>query len=132
MNKIIAVVGVALCATGAWRAVETMQFTKSAVEVSGTVTVVQELPGPPKPRQKTPLHVSYRLSDGREFSAVTHLPLLQSIKQGDQIRLLVDPNRPEVAQLPLWSELWARPLTYSIGGLLVLLASRILAGRRTR
>ncbi len=132
MNKIIVIVGLLLFLVGAVSAVQTVRFKKKAVEVIGSVLTVEELRGPPKPRQKTPLHVSYQFADGRQFSAVTHMPLLQAVKQGDQIRLLVDPSDPGTARLPLWSEMWARPLTYLIGGLLVLLAGRVLTNRRTR
>jgi hypothetical protein len=132
VNKIILIVGLLLSIAGAVSAVQTAQFNQKAVEVVGSVLVVEELRGPPKPRQKTPLHVSYQLSDGQQFSAVTHMPLLQAVKQGDQIRLLVDPADPGTVRLPLWSEMWARPLTYLIGGLLVLLAGRVLTNRTTR
>jgi hypothetical protein len=132
MNKIITTVGALLFVFGVWSSLQTIRFTQRAVEVVGNVLVVEELRGPPKPRQKTPLHVSYQLADGRQFNAVAHMPLLQEVKQGDQIRLLVDPAEPASAQLPLWSEMWARPLTYLLGGLLVLLAGRVMTNRRTR
>lgn len=132
MNKIITTVGLLLFIAGAWSGMETFRFIQRAEAVLGRVLVVEELRGPPKPRQKTPLHVSYQFADGRQFDAVTHMPLLQQVKQGDEIRLLADPTAPDSVRLPLWSEMWARSLTYLIGGLLVMLAGRVLTNRRTR
>jgi hypothetical protein len=132
MNRIIPLVAVILLALGAAQALKTVSFTRNAVVVTATVAVVEERRGPPKPRQKTPLHVTYRSDDGQEHSAITHLPMLQEIRQGDSIRLLVDPAHPSVVKLPLWSELWARPLTYLIGGALLLLVGRVLRVKKLR
>jgi len=103
MNRIIPLVAVLLLAIGIVQAFQTVSFSRKAIVVTATVSVVEERTGPPKPRQKTPLHVVYRLNDGQEYSAVTHLPMLQVIRQGDSIRLLVDPNHQSVVRLPLWS-----------------------------
>lgn len=132
MHKIILALGFVLLIVGGAEGVKIAKFYSHAVEVTGVVTGVQELRGPPKPRQKTPLFVSYRLQDGSEVQAVTHLPMLQQIKQGDSIRLLADPNQPQDVRLPLWSELWARPLTYLVGGFLLVLVARVLGAKRTR
>jgi hypothetical protein len=132
VKSLISLVGVVMTLAGVWLGGETFAFQRRAIAVQATVTGVQELRGPPKPRQRTPLHVSYKLSDGREYSAITHLPLLQEIKQGDSIRLLVDPTAPERARLPLISELWARPLTYLVGGILLVVVGRVLSSKRTR
>lgn len=131
MNRVISVVGVGLLAAGTFGAFQTYSFQREAVEVQGQVVLVEELRGPPKPRQKTPLHVSYTLN-GSQYSTVTHLPLLQVVKPGDTIRLLADPKNPEDARLPLLSELWARPLTYLIGGILMLVVARVLGNRTLR
>jgi hypothetical protein len=132
MHKIILGLGLVLLVVGGIEAAKTASFLSKAVEVVGAVTGVQEFRGPPKPRQKTPLYVSYKKQDGSEVQAVTHLPMLQQIKQGDSIRLLVDPNKPDDVRLPLWSELWARPLTYLIGGVLLVIVARVLGTKRTR
>lgn len=132
MNRIVVVVGVFLILVGSYQAEGVVDFQRRAVEVQGIVTAVEHLPGPPKPRQRTPLHVLYNLSDGREFRAVTHLPLMQEIKEGDAIRLVVDPSDPQDVRLPLISELWARPLTYLVGGLLMLITAWVLRRNRVR
>jgi hypothetical protein len=132
MHKIILGLGVVLLLVGGIESAKTTNFQSNAVEVVATVTGVQELRGPPKPRQRTPLYVSYRQADGSEVQAVTHLPMLQQIKQGDSIRLLADPNKPDDVRLPLWSELWARPLTYLIGGVLLVIVARVLGTKRSR
>jgi hypothetical protein len=132
MNKVIPLVALGLFILGVFQSFQTASFQRRAIVVSATVVSVEERKGPPKPRQKTPLHVIYRLDDGREHSAVTHLPMLQEIRQGDSIRLLVDPSRPNAAELPLWSELWARPLTYLIGAGLLWLVGRVLRGKHLR
>lgn len=132
MNRVIPLVALALLIVGVFQAFETASFQRKAIVVSATVVSVEERKGPPKPRQRTPLHVSYRLDGGQEQSAVTHLPLLQEIRQGDSIRLLVDPRTPNSVKLPLWSELWARPLTYLIGGCLLLLVARVLRVKHLR
>lgn len=132
MSKVVTAVGIGLCSLGVWQGVSTYAFLQSAGIVQGRVTGVQELRGPPKPRQKTPIHILYRNSNGEEVSAVAHLPMLQEIKQGDEIRVLIDPRHPSDARMPLWSELWARSLTYVIGGLLVLIVGRVLRQKRLR
>ncbi|MFN4896622.1 MAG: DUF3592 domain-containing protein [Pseudomonadota bacterium] len=132
MIRIISVVGLALCILGVWQGAMTYSFLQRASEVRGSVTGVQELRGPPKPRQKRSVHVLYRDQAGDEVSAVTHLPMLQEIKTGDEIRLLIDPANPSIARIPLWSELWARPLTYIVGGLLLSLVGRVLRNKQLR
>jgi hypothetical protein len=132
MYKIILLLGLALVTAGVVEGARTASFHSNAIEVMASVIAVQELRGPPKPRQKTPLLVSYRQQDGSEVQATTHLPMLQQIKQGDSIRLLVHPANPQDVRLPLWSELWARPLTFLVGGCLLLLVSRVLGTKRSR
>lgn len=124
--KIISLVGVALVALGVWRGVESVRFRGRSIEILGRVDSVQELKGPPKPRQKVPLHLSYSTPDGLQHRGITHMPMLQKIEMGDSIRILVDPANPQDVRLPLWSELWAGPLTYVIGGLLVAVMGALL------
>ncbi|MEY4701793.1 MAG: hypothetical protein RL326_1980 [Pseudomonadota bacterium] len=130
--KIISGVGLALIAFGVWRGFESYTFVSRAIELPGVVDSVEELKGPPKPRQKVPLHVSYSLPDGTRHRVVTHMPMLQKIESGDTIRILVDRSNPQDVRLPLWSELWAGPLTYVVGGLLLMLMGRLLRGKATR
>lgn len=130
--KIISAAGLALFAFGVWRGVESSRFLERSLELPGVVDSVEELKGPPKPRQKVPLHLSYALPDGTRHRVVTHMPMLQRIEAGDTIRILVDRTNPQDVRLPLWSELWAGPLTYLVGSLLLLLMGRLLKGKVTR
>lgn len=132
MSRVVSAVGVVLCAVGVWHGSSTYEFVQHAQSVKGRITGVQELRGPPKPRQKTPINLLYTTKDGLEVSAIAHLPLLQQIQTGDEIRILVDPRQPDIARLPLWSELWARPLTYLVGGFLMLLVGRVLGVKQLR
>jgi hypothetical protein len=130
MYKTISVLGVIIFVIGIGQGVSTYSFVKNAKTTTARVTGIQELRGPPKTRQKTPIHLAYTLDDGREHSAIAHLPLLQEIKVGDEIRILVDVSTPEDARLPLWSELWARTLAYLVGGTLLLVVARVLSAKR--
>jgi len=132
MSRVVSAVGLVLCAVGVWHWSATYAFVRDAQPVIGRVTGVQELRGPPKPRQKTPINILYTTTDGREVSAIAQMPLLQEIRAGDEIRVLVDAKQPELARLPLWSELWARPLTYLVGGFLMLVVGRVLRVKRLR
>jgi hypothetical protein len=137
MSRVISSVGFALCAFGIWHGYATYDFLERAELKDALVTGVQELRGPPKPRQRTAVNILYSAkvagaAETEDFSAITQLPLLQEIKAGDRIRVLVDPRKPSVARLPLWSELWARPLTYFIGGILIVVVGRVLRAKRLR
>jgi hypothetical protein len=132
MSKVVSAVGLALCSLGVWQGISTYLFVQRADLVQGRVTGVQELRGPPKPRQKTPINILYTNTNGVEVSAVAHLPMLQQIQTGDEIRVLIDPRNPSDARMPLWSELWARSLTYVIGGLLIAIVGRVLRQKRLR
>lgn len=140
MSRVVSLVGAALFSVGVYQSWTTYSFIQRAELVVGRVVSIEELRGPPKPRQKTPVNLLYKLSAGNnhssglqtERSAVAHLPMLQDIKQGDNIRILIDPSQPQVAIIPLWSELWARPLTYLVGGFLLLVVGRVLRTRKLR
>jgi hypothetical protein len=132
MSRVVSLVGAGLLSVGVLQGWTTYSFVQHAEIVIARVASIEELRGPPKPRQKTPVNLLYKNRDGAEQSAVAHLPLLQNIQQGDEIRILVDPQQPQVARMPLWSELWARPLTYFVGGLLLLLVGRVLRTRTLR
>lgn len=132
MVRAVPLVGVVLFCIGLWHGVSVYLFLQGSVEVQATVSSIQELSGPPKPRQKTPIHLLYRAPDGNEMSAIARLPLLYNIREGDQIRILIDPDSPSIARLPLWSELWSRSLAYIVGGFLVLLVGRVLRTKSFR
>lgn len=140
MSRIVSFVGAALFSVGVYQSWNTYWFLQRAEVVVARVVSIQELRGPPKPRQRTPVNLLYKLSPITEtvtepqieHSAMAYLPLLQDIKQGDEIRILVDPSEPQVARMSLWSELWARPLTYLVGGLLLVLVGRVLRTRVLR
>jgi hypothetical protein len=76
------------------------------------------------------VHEKINLPSGEERSAITNLPLLQNVKAGDTIYLLVDPARPELVKLPLLSELWARPLAYLISGFVLVCGVLVVKVRR--
>jgi hypothetical protein len=132
MARIVVLIGVFLCLLGVWRGAETVRFSRAAVLVEARVDAVEELRGPPKPRQKIPLHVSFRLSNGTEHRGVTHMPMLQVVSVGDRIRVLVDPSAPQDIRLSSWSELWAQPLTYLVCGLLIVVLGGVLRVRGMR
>jgi hypothetical protein len=130
MKKFLTLVGVVLLALGVYQSTDTASFLSRAVSVPATVTLVEARTGSPKPTQNTPVHVKFNLPSGEERSAITNLPLLQNVKAGDTIYLLVDPARPELVKLPLLSELWARPLAYLISGFVLVCGVLVVKVRR--
>ncbi len=132
MARIIGLIGLLLCGLGVWQGVAQWQFLRRAVTVEATVVAIEELRGPPKPRQKIPLHVQFTLPDATDHRAVTHLPMLQVVAAGDHIRVLVDPDNPQDISWPLWSEVWARPLTYLVCGALIIALARVLLTKNMR
>ena len=132
MRKIIQGVGVLLLSYGLWNGYSTYAFVQSARTVSATVRSIEEPKGPPKPRQKTPVHVEFVAADGSTSSAITHLPMVYRVEMGDVIPILVAKNQTAHVRLNLWSELWAASLTYTIGGALLLIVSVVLSQKRWR
>lgn len=132
MRKVVTLAGICLLCAGLWDGVSTYRFINSAEKVSAEVLSIQELKGPPKPRQKTPVHIAFENGLGEKRSAITHLPMLYRVESGDRIEVLVDRSDAERVYLNLWSELWARPLTYSVGGALLVIVSIVLSQRRWR
>lgn len=130
MKKLLALVGVVLLSIGVYQTTETVSFVSRAVTVPAVVTLVEARTGSPKPTQNTPVHVKFNLPAGEEHSAITNLPLLQKVKAGDTIYLLVDPARPETARLPLLSELWARPLAYLVSGFVLVCGVLVVKVRK--
>ena len=117
MKRILALVGIILLGLGLYKANELTSFLSRAIPLTATVTSVETRPGPPKPTQNTPVHIRFTLPNGEERAAITNLPLLQALKEGDSLPILVDPSNPQFVKLPLLSELWATPLAYLLSGL---------------
>ncbi len=131
MKTILSLVAVVLLGMGLYESREVSSYLSNALTVQGTVVAVETRTGPPKPTQNTPVHVRFTLPSGETSTAITRLPLLQKVKEGDQIYLLVDPRDPQDVRLPLLSELWARPLAYLLSGV-VLVAGILIAKVRRR
>jgi hypothetical protein len=130
MKKLLALVGVVLLSMGVYQTTETVSFVSRAVTVPATVTLVEARTGSPKPTQNTPVHVKFNLPSGEERSAITNLPLLQNVKAGDVVYVMVDQTRPEFVKMPLLSELWARPLAYLISGFLLVVGLLVIRVRK--
>jgi hypothetical protein len=126
MRTILSLVAVVLLGMGLFESREVSGFLSTALTVQGSVVAIETRTGPPKPTQNTPIHVRFTLPSGETRTAITRLPLLQKVKEGDQIYVLVDPNDPQDVRLPLLSELWARPLAYLLSGV-VLVAGILIA-----
>lgn len=130
MRKLLAVVAIVLLGMGLHESRQVSSFLATAVTVQGTVVAVETRTGPPKPTQNTPVHVRFSLPSGESHTAITRLPLLQKLKEGDSIYLLVNPMVPQDVQLPLLSELWARPLAYLLSGIALVAGILVVKVRR--
>jgi hypothetical protein len=130
MRRLLALVAVVLLGMGLYESQEVSSYLSRAVAVQGTVVAVETRTGPPKPTQNTPVHVSFSLPSGGSHTAITRLPLLQKLKEGDSIYILVDPTNPQDVRLPLISELWARPLAYLVSGVVLVAGILIVKVRR--
>jgi hypothetical protein len=130
MRKILALLAIVLLGMGLHESREVSTFLSSALTVQGTVIAIETRTGPPKPTQNTPIHIRFTLPSGEARTAVTSLPLLQKVKEGDQIYILVDPADPQDVGLPLLSELWARPLAYLLSGVALVAGILIVKVRR--
>ena len=130
MKKFLTLVGVVLLGLGVYQSRETASFLSRALTIPATVTLIELRTGSPKPTQNTPVHVKFNLPSGEERSAITNLPLLQNVKAGDTIYLLVDLKQPEIVRLPLISELWARPLAYLISGFVLMCGVLVVKVRK--
>lgn len=107
----------------AWR------FIASAKQVTGRVYAVESLAGPPKPRQKIPVHVEYEL-DGRTERGETRMPMLGALKQGDLVPLWLSPSDPSHPVIAQPSTLLAKPITIVVVGLVVAILSWVAPKRR--
>jgi hypothetical protein len=130
MRTILSLVALVLLGMGLYESREVSSFLQSAITVQGTVVAVETRGGPPKPTQNTPVHVRFTLPSGDTHTAVTRLPLLQKVKEGDSIYLLVASNDPRDVRLPLLSELWARPLAYLLSGVVLVAGILVVKVRR--
>jgi hypothetical protein len=130
MKTILSLVAIVLLGMGLFESREVSSFLSTALTVQGTVVSVETRTGPPKPTQNTPIHVRFVLPSGETRTAIARLPLLQKVKEGDQIYLLVDTNDPQDVRLPLLSELWARPLAYLLSGVVLVAGILIVKVRR--
>ncbi|MEY4668515.1 MAG: hypothetical protein RL518_1214 [Pseudomonadota bacterium] len=130
MRKLLALVALVLLGMGLYESREVSSFLSRALTVQGTVITVETRTGPPKPTQNTPVHVRFALQSGETHTAITRLPLLQKVKEGDSIFLLVDPSNPQDVRLPLLSELWARPLAYLVSGIVLVAGILVVKVRR--
>ena len=130
MRKVLALVAIVLLGMGLNESREVSSFLSTAVTVQGIVVAIETRTGPPKPTQNTPVHVRFSLPSGETHTAITHLPLLQKLKDGDSIYLLVDPKEPQDVRLPLLSELWARPLAYLLSGIVLVAGILVVKVRR--
>lgn len=130
MRRLLALVAVVLLGMGLYESREVSSFLSRAITVQGTVVAVEARTGPPKPTQNTPIHVRFSLPSGESHTAITKLPLLQKVKDGDSIYLLVDPADPQDVRLPLLSELWARPLAYLVSGIVIVAGILVVKVRR--
>lgn len=120
MKKLISFVGVGCLLLGFFETTRTISFVSTALTLPAKVVSIETRTGPPKPTQNTPVHVTFTLPAGGERSAITHMPLLQKVKEGDVIYVLVSPENPQDVRLPLLSELWARPFAFLVAGLVLL------------
>lgn len=130
MRKLLTLLGLILLGIGLYQANDLTSYLERAIPISATVTSVETRPGPPKPKQNTPVHVKFVLPNGEERAAITSLPLMRSVKEGDSIQILVDPSNPQSIRLPLISELWARPLAYLISGLVLVCSVLVVKVRK--
>ena len=130
MKRLLTLVGALLLGIGVYQSTETASFLSRALTVSATVTLVETRTGSPKPTQNTPVHVKFNLPSGEERSAITNMPLLQNVKVGNTISLLVDQAEPEVVKVPLLSELWARPLAYLVSGFVLVCGALVIKVRK--
>lgn len=125
------VIKIATCLLALWGIVTTYQayaFVQGSARVLGKVIAVEELRGPPKPRQKIPLHVEFELN-GAVVRTETRMPMLGVLKQGDAIPLWVDRSNPQRVELADLANLFAAPLTYILFGTMGLLATALYSSK---
>ena len=129
MRGLFVLIALFLSVFGGFKGWEAYSFVSGAIRLEGRVYAVEVLSGPPKPRQKIPVHVEYEIN-GRVERGETRMPMLGKLSVGDPVPLWVsasDPSRPVLAQP---SALFAGPLTYLVVGTLGLVLSMAYRGPR--
>lgn len=129
MRRILIIIGFIFIVIAVRDGFKLYSFIKRAESVEALVMVIEELRGSPKPRQRTPLHVEYRLKNGTQHQSITHLPLLQRIEKGDTVKIWVDPLNTQDVRLPLVSEHLARPLTLMVIGLVLMIGAAFYSSK---
>lgn len=129
MRRVLTLFGLLLIAFGGFRGYEMYDFVSHARQVEATVIAVEPLPGPPKPRNRIPLHVRFVTPSGEERLIEVRMPLFMQIKEGEKIPVLVDQRDTQRAKIPLLSELWSGPTAWALAGIGAILLS-IFAPRR--
>jgi hypothetical protein len=126
IKRILCAAGIVSGVTGLVMGYSVYSFVKQAQPVQATVISVEYRQGPPKFRQTTPVHVRYTNASGEQVQTVTNLPFLQSLKEGDVVTVLANPQNPQDVRWPLPSELFAVPLRYLMFGLAAVIGSFLL------
>jgi len=120
MRKILGFSAFLLFAWGLYSSYGAYRFVAESVRVTGKVIAVETLSGPPKPRQKIPVYVEFALNGGT-IRTETRMPMLGSLRVGDDVPLWVSKEDPQDARLAEPSSPFAAPLTYTVCGLVALL-----------
>lgn len=126
IKRILFLAGIISGVTGLVLGYSVYSFVKQAQPVQATVISVEYRQGPPKFRQTTPVHVRYTNASGEQVQTVTNLPFLQSLKEGDVVTVLANPQNPQDVRWPLPSELFAAPLRYLAFGVAAVLGAFLL------
>jgi len=120
MRKPMRIAAFFLVVWGAYSVYGAYRFVAESVRIRAKVVAVESLSGPPKPRQKIPVHVEFPFNNGT-VRTETRMPMLGEIKAGDEVPLWVSPTNPQDARLAEVSSLFAAPLTYMVCGLVALI-----------
>ena len=128
MRGFLVAIALFLSVFGAYKGWEAYSFVSDALRIQGRVYAVETLSGPPKPRQKIPVHVEYELN-GRLERGETRMPMLGKLSVGDTVPLWVTPTEPARPVLAQPSALFAGPLTYLSVGLLGLILTLLYRRR---
>jgi len=128
MKKILMLAGAVLGCSGAVLTAHHYRFLQTAHRVTGTVIAVEALPGPPKPREKIPLHVEYSIG-GSTVRSVAQMPMLGTFAEGSQVPLWIDSQDQQRAMVASLASLFGRPLTYLAGGLVLFLVGLLYSSK---
>lgn len=130
-------VGIALLggACHYWR--QTTALIENAIATTGEVILMREEDRHIQPQHQGELEASYRpvvrfiTSSGKQVhyeSIVSSYP--QRYSEGDRVRILYDPARPEWARIDDFADLWLRPVFLAgVGSILTLLGTASLHSR---